>query len=173
MQYSLVLSLSSQDARCHSIVDLMLRAKRMCFASALLERAACRGVTIASMALTLLCDGCCSMVVSCHLNLNMDRLVSRMWDMLGLVRVYTRRRGEPPDLNEPSVLTTGQAQGCVHVHDAYANGVRVKQKCLVLSSVAFQAHLCTSSNALTRPFRAQVEEVSLSRHCACTCTRIC
>jgi hypothetical protein len=37
-----------------------------------------------------------SMVMSCHLNLNADRLLARMWEMLAMVRVYTRRRGEPP-----------------------------------------------------------------------------
>mmetsp|Transcript_11067 Transcript_11067/g.30896 ORF Transcript_11067/g.30896 Transcript_11067/m.30896 type:complete len:429 (-) Transcript_11067:25-1311(-) len=62
-----------------------------------------------------------SMVVSCHANLNMDRLLSKMWDMLALVRVYTRRRGEPPDLNEPSVLTAGRGGVtiktlCAHLH---------------------------------------------------------
>jgi len=62
-----------------------------------------------------------SIVVSCHLNLNMDRLVAKMWDMLAMVRVYTRRRGEPPDLNEPSVLTAGRGGVtvktlCAHLH---------------------------------------------------------
>eukprot|EP00283_Hemiselmis_rufescens_P008004 CAMPEP_0173420248 /NCGR_PEP_ID=MMETSP1357-20121228/1821_1 /TAXON_ID=77926 /ORGANISM="Hemiselmis rufescens, Strain PCC563" /LENGTH=428 /DNA_ID=CAMNT_0014383027 /DNA_START=41 /DNA_END=1327 /DNA_ORIENTATION=- len=62
-----------------------------------------------------------SIVVSCHLNLNMDRLVSRMWDMLALIRIYTRRRGEPPDLEEPTVLTAGRGgvnvkTMCMHLH---------------------------------------------------------
>jgi ribosome-interacting GTPase 1 len=39
-----------------------------------------------------------SMVMSCHLNLNADRLLARMWEMLAMVRVYTRRRGEPPGM---------------------------------------------------------------------------
>lgn len=62
-----------------------------------------------------------SVVISCHLNLNMDRLVSRMWDMLAMVRIYTRRRGEAPDLAEPSVLTAGRGGVniktlCHHLH---------------------------------------------------------
>mmetsp|Transcript_18865 Transcript_18865/g.38381 ORF Transcript_18865/g.38381 Transcript_18865/m.38381 type:complete len:432 (-) Transcript_18865:18-1313(-) len=62
-----------------------------------------------------------SIVVSCHANLNMDRLLSQMWSMLALCRVYTRRRGEPPDLEEPSVLTAGRGgvtvkNLCAHLH---------------------------------------------------------
>ena len=62
-----------------------------------------------------------SMVMSCHLDLNKDRLLARMWNMLAMVRVYTRRRGEPPDLNEPSVMTDGRGGVtirtlCGHLH---------------------------------------------------------
>lgn len=62
-----------------------------------------------------------SMVMSCHLDLNKDRLLAKMWEMLAMVRVYTRRRGEPPDLQEPSVLTQGRGGVtiktlCAHLH---------------------------------------------------------
>ena len=47
----------------------------------------------------------CSVVISVKLQLNLDYLLSRMWDAMGLVRVYTKRRGCPPDCDEPVVLS--------------------------------------------------------------------
>ena len=32
-----------------------------------------------------------SLPVSCYLQLNMDMLLSRMWSMMGLVRIYTKK----------------------------------------------------------------------------------
>ena len=60
------------------------------------------------------------------MNLNTDRLLAKMWEMLAMVRVYTRRRGEAPDLNEPSVLTQGRG------------GVTIRTLCQVLACV----HIC-------------------------------
>lgn len=34
--------------------------------------------------------------------------MEKMWDQLGLVRVYTKRRGNPPDFAEPLILTKGR-----------------------------------------------------------------
>lgn len=31
-----------------------------------------------------------------------------VWDYLGLTRIYTKRRGQAPDLSEPVVLTHGR-----------------------------------------------------------------
>lgn len=63
-----------------------------------------------------------SMVTSCNLGpLNLDRLVEKMWEYLQLTRVYTKRRGQPPDLKEPVVMTAGR-HGCTvesfcnHIH---------------------------------------------------------
>jgi uncharacterized protein len=36
-----------------------------------------------------------SLPVSCYMELNMDMLLSRMWDMMGLVRVYTKKARAP------------------------------------------------------------------------------
>ncbi len=47
-----------------------------------------------------------SLVMSVHLKLNLDYLLQRMWDYMGLQRVYTKRRGQQPDLVEPVVLST-------------------------------------------------------------------
>lgn len=37
--------------------------------------------------------------------LNFDRLLAKMWDYMGLTRVYTKRRGESPEFDEPVVLS--------------------------------------------------------------------
>lgn len=34
-----------------------------------------------------------------------DRLKAMMWEYLGLTRIYTKRKGQPPDLSEPVVLS--------------------------------------------------------------------
>jgi len=49
-----------------------------------------------------------SIVISCNMSLNLDRLLDRIWDYLGLTRIYTKRRGQAPDLSEPVVLTHGR-----------------------------------------------------------------
>lgn len=46
-----------------------------------------------------------SVVISGTYSLNLDRLLSMMWDYMGLIRVYTKRKGQPPDLNDPLVLS--------------------------------------------------------------------
>ncbi|DBA02379.1 TPA: hypothetical protein N0F65_007198 [Lagenidium giganteum] len=38
--------------------------------------------------------------------LNFDTLLARMWDYMGLTRVYTKRRGEAPQFEEPVVLSS-------------------------------------------------------------------
>ena len=47
-----------------------------------------------------------SVVISIYMELNLDYMLQRMWDYLGLLRIYTKRRGQPPDLNDPIVLST-------------------------------------------------------------------
>jgi small GTP-binding protein len=47
-----------------------------------------------------------SLVISIYMNLNLDYLLQKMWEYMGLVRVYTKRRGHAPDLNDPVVLST-------------------------------------------------------------------
>lgn len=46
-----------------------------------------------------------SVVISLYMDLNIDYMLQKIWDYLGLVRVYTKRRGQPPDLTEPIVLS--------------------------------------------------------------------
>ncbi len=45
-----------------------------------------------------------SVVISIYLNLNLDFMLQQVWRYMGLIRVYTKRRGQPPDLLQPVVL---------------------------------------------------------------------
>ena len=47
-----------------------------------------------------------SVVISIYMNLNLDYMLQRMWDYLGLIRIYTKRRGQQPDLTDPIVLSS-------------------------------------------------------------------
>lgn len=47
-----------------------------------------------------------STVVSVNEDFNLDYLLEVMWEYLGLTRIYTKRRGNPPDLVEPVVLSS-------------------------------------------------------------------
>ena len=46
--------------------------------------------------------------ISVHMNLGCDILLEKIWDTLGLVRVYTRKKGMPPDFGDPLILTVGR-----------------------------------------------------------------
>lgn len=48
-----------------------------------------------------------TVVVSCELDLNLDGLVRRIWEELGLLRVYTKRRGEYPDFDDGVIIRAG------------------------------------------------------------------
>ena len=47
-----------------------------------------------------------STVMSVMADLNIDVLIDHIWDYLGLTRIYTKRRGQPPDLSAPVVLSS-------------------------------------------------------------------
>nr|POF05301.1 isoform 2 of developmentally-regulated g-protein 2 [Quercus suber] len=46
-----------------------------------------------------------SVVISCNLMLNFDRLLAKMWEEMGLVRVYTKPQGQQPDFSDPVALS--------------------------------------------------------------------
>jgi ribosome-interacting GTPase 1 len=48
-----------------------------------------------------------TVVISCEMDLNLDYLIERIWESLGLVKVYTKKRGERPDLSDPVCLRKG------------------------------------------------------------------
>merc|ERR1712167_244158 len=40
------------------------------------------------------------------MKLNIDVMLQKMWEYLGLIRIYTKKRGQPPDSTEPIVLSS-------------------------------------------------------------------
>ncbi|RTG82485.1 AFG3 family protein [Schistosoma bovis] len=48
-----------------------------------------------------------SVVVSCNLKLNLDYLLEKLWDYLNLIQVFTKKRGQKPDLDEGIILRNG------------------------------------------------------------------
>jgi small GTP-binding protein len=67
-------------------------------------------------------------VLSTYMKLNYDGLVEQIWEYLELVRVYTKKRGQPPDLADPLVLTSGR------------HGVSVEAACLQLHKSLVENH---------------------------------
>ena len=59
-----------------------------------------------------------SIVISVHLKLNLDYFLEKMWEYMGLIRIYTKRKGAPPDLDDPIVLSS--QRGGITVEDATA-----------------------------------------------------
>jgi ribosome-interacting GTPase 1 len=45
------------------------------------------------------------------MQLGIDILLEKIWEMLGLVRVYTKKKGAFPDFSDPLILTHGR-HGC-------------------------------------------------------------
>ena len=52
-----------------------------------------------------------SLVISVSLKLNFQYLLETIWEKLGLVRVYTKKKGRQPDFLDPIILTQGR-KGC-------------------------------------------------------------
>ncbi|EIM92692.1 developmentally regulated GTP-binding protein [Stereum hirsutum FP-91666 SS1] len=48
-----------------------------------------------------------TVVISCEMGLNLEYLIERIWDDLDLVRVYTKKRGAHPDLDDPVCMRKG------------------------------------------------------------------
>jgi uncharacterized protein len=46
-----------------------------------------------------------SVVISIYMDLNIEFLLQKMWQYMGLIRIYTKRRGQAPDLSDPIVLS--------------------------------------------------------------------
>eukprot|EP00300_Choanocystis_sp_HF-7_P014597 c18742_g1_i2.p1 GENE.c18742_g1_i2~~c18742_g1_i2.p1 ORF type:complete len:366 (-),score=86.50 c18742_g1_i2:137-1126(-) len=67
-----------------------------------------------------------SVVVSCDLGLNMDFLLAKIWQYLGLVRVHTKKRGEFPDFSTPLILRQGATvqDVCHGIHRSLVNQLK-------------------------------------------------
>ena len=48
-----------------------------------------------------------TVVISCGLNLNLDYLLDEIWRQLGLIRVYTKKQGHFPDLDDAVIVRKG------------------------------------------------------------------
>ncbi|PSN48321.1 Developmentally-regulated GTP-binding protein 2 [Blattella germanica] len=48
-----------------------------------------------------------SVVVSCNMKLNLDYLLEQLWEYLSLIRVYTKKPGQPPDFDDGLILRRG------------------------------------------------------------------
>lgn len=59
-----------------------------------------------------------SCVISCELNLNLDELKRKIWDHLEICRIYTKKRGERPSLEDPLILKKGATveEVCRQIH---------------------------------------------------------
>jgi len=57
-----------------------------------------------------------SVVVSCNMKLNLDYLLEVLWEQLALIRVYTKKPGEPPDFSDGLILR----RGCTVEHVCHA-----------------------------------------------------
>jgi uncharacterized protein len=49
----------------------------------------------------------------------LDYLLEKIWDGLKLLRIYPRKKGNPPDWNEPFILRKGATVEslCIHIHE--------------------------------------------------------
>ena len=48
-----------------------------------------------------------SVVISCEWDLNLDQVVEQIWEELDLVRVYTKKKGNPPEFGQPFIMRRG------------------------------------------------------------------
>ncbi|KAG2728698.1 hypothetical protein I3760_01G216700 [Carya illinoinensis] len=61
--------------------------------------------------------------------LNFDRLLAKMWEEMGLVRVYTKPQGQQPDFGDPVVLSADRGgctveDFCNHIHRSLVKDVK-------------------------------------------------
>ena len=63
-----------------------------------------------------------SVVVSCEMELNLDYLLSQVWEHLALLRIYTKKRDEPPTFNGGAYPATWSHSGaCMPCHSQNTN----------------------------------------------------
>ena len=68
-----------------------------------------------------------TVVISCELNLNLDYLIHQIWFHLGLIRVYTKKRGEKPDFDGGLILKRGVTveEVCRGIHKSMVEDFKV------------------------------------------------
>ncbi|KAG8928301.1 Developmentally-regulated GTP-binding protein 2 [Tulasnella sp. 418] len=67
-----------------------------------------------------------SVVISCEMGMNLDYLLESIWENLSLVKVYTKKRGDHPDLTDPICLRKGATieDVCNGIHRSLASKFR-------------------------------------------------
>jgi ribosome-interacting GTPase 1 len=48
-----------------------------------------------------------TVVISCNMRLNLDYLIQCLWEHLNLIKVFTKKRGQKPDLVDGIILRNG------------------------------------------------------------------
>lgn len=48
-----------------------------------------------------------TVVISCNMKLNLDYMIEKLWEHLNLIKVFTKKRGEKPDLVDGIILRNG------------------------------------------------------------------
>lgn len=88
-----------------------------------------------------------TVVVSCEKDLNLDYLVEKIWQELGLIIVYTKKRGIYPDFNDGLVIRNGSTieHVCHNIHRSIAQNFKYA---LVWGSSAKHAPQMVGSNHL-------------------------
>lgn len=68
-----------------------------------------------------------SVVVSCENDLNLEILVHHIWFHLDLIRIYTKKRGQPPDFDDGLILKRGTTveQVCKGIHRSLVEEFKV------------------------------------------------
>ncbi|GAO50475.1 GTP-binding protein [Saitoella complicata NRRL Y-17804] len=67
-----------------------------------------------------------TVVISCEMNLNLEHLVDRIWEELGLLRVYTKRKGKAPDFSDALIVREASSieNVCHSIHRTLAEHFR-------------------------------------------------
>jgi len=92
-----------------------------------------------------------TVVISCELDLNLDVLKKRMWQAMGFNRIYTKKRGEAPDLGDPLVIKTDATMDAIC--DSIHKNIRHKFKYAIVWGKSSK-------------FAPQPQKVGLTHRCA-------
>merc|ERR1711913_95578 len=67
-----------------------------------------------------------NVVISCNMKLNLDYLLDVLWEHLDLLRVYTKKPGQPPDFDDGIILRNGATvtHVCHAIHRTLADNTK-------------------------------------------------
>jgi len=73
-----------------------------------------------------------TVVISCNMKLNLDYLLERLWDELALIRVYTKKPGEAPDLEAENALILRRGATVEHACHSVHRTLVAQFKCAIV-----------------------------------------